>query len=342
MLNAKRIDTIDFLRGIAVIIMIFANSSPYLFDLKSFFTIRFLFSIAAPIFIFIAGFTSQMNFERGSPISYYRILQILTMAVVIDIVIWRSVPFYTFDVLYLIGISKLILKFLNKVNKPKYILLFLCLIIGLSIFITMNFSYRYEISDILLNDFFYNYKIHDHSNPLMRLLYDGWFPLLPWTIIAIIGSLSYKLLGKILMKYSIYLIVTGVLLLAILHFKLYTIQFPVREKYLEIFYPLTSSILIIPVAVFFIVLGIIKWKPSLNIGFINLLGRYSLFAYVINALIDSILERNDFQNSTTILKLILLFLSFFILIVLVQFIDKLKFKPAWQKIPKGVKFIMGF
>jgi uncharacterized membrane protein len=110
----RRLDTIDFLRGIAVFIMIIANSTPYIFNLSSYNTLRIIFSLAAPIFIFLAGYTTQMNFENNKLEKLIRIFQVILIAVIIDIFVWRSIPFYTFDVLYLIGASKLLLFILNK------------------------------------------------------------------------------------------------------------------------------------------------------------------------------------------------------------------------------------
>jgi uncharacterized membrane protein len=321
--------------------MIFANSTPYLFDLKNFFTLRYIYTTAAPVFIFLAGFTGQMNFERGNPISYYRIFQILVIAVLIDVLVWRSVPFYTFDVLYLIAFSKFLLHLLQKINKNKIHLLFLGLFIYIYIFLSNKLGYRSEISDILLKDFINNYRIYINLNPINRLLYDGWFPIFPWTIIVIIGAVSYTLLKEIKSKYSIYLITASILSLSILYFILFSIHYPVREKYLELFYPLNNLLLLIPFSIFLLVIGIIKWQPSIKYEYVNLLGKYSLFAYLINAIIDAVLEQYDFQSSTLNLKLFLLFLSFVILILLLKIIDKIKLKPVWENIPKGLKFILG-
>ena len=115
-MKLERFDTIDFFRGIAVLIMIIANSTPYLFDFSNLNLIRIIFSLAAPIFIFIAGFTTQMNKINKKPESLTRIIQILIIAIFIDFFIWHSIPLFTFDVLYLIGFSKIILFLFNKFN----------------------------------------------------------------------------------------------------------------------------------------------------------------------------------------------------------------------------------
>ena len=108
-LRTNRLETIDFLRGCAILIMIVANSTPYFFNFSDQIALRYIFSLAAPAFIFLAGYTSQMNHDNGKPETLYRILQILVIGMGIDLFIWGSTPLYTFDVLYLIAISKFIL-----------------------------------------------------------------------------------------------------------------------------------------------------------------------------------------------------------------------------------------
>ena len=72
----RRLNTIDFLRGIAVFIMIISNSTPYIFNLSSYNTIRIIFSLAAPIFIFLSSYTTQMNFENNKPEKLIRIFRL--------------------------------------------------------------------------------------------------------------------------------------------------------------------------------------------------------------------------------------------------------------------------
>jgi uncharacterized membrane protein len=99
--------TIDSFRGMAIIIMIAANSWPYIYPYDNCpFLLRVLFSTAAPIFIFLSGYVYQFqNSLKGKRPLYKRPLQILLLAVLIDSLVWKIVPFVTFDVLYLIAIS---------------------------------------------------------------------------------------------------------------------------------------------------------------------------------------------------------------------------------------------
>lgn len=340
--NQTRIDTIDFVRGLAVVIMIFANSTPYLFDLKDIYSIRFIFSVAAPIFIFLAGFTSQMNFEKGKQVTFNRIFQILLIAVFIDIAIWRSVPFYTFDVLYLIAVSKFLLLFIQKINKPKSIfIVFIALALTYSL-LTNKMLFRFEIPDLLLSEFVNDPSLYVNSNPLTRFLFDGWFPIFPWVFIILTGSLFYKLYTLINVKQSISFIIIGLATLIFIYFQFFNAQFLVREKYLELFYPLNNLLLLIPISISIIILGLIKWKPNLNMSYINLIGKYSLFSYLMNALIDAFLELYNFNTSSFIIKILVLLSSVVLLIILLKTINTLKSKPIWAKIPMGLKFILGF
>ena len=125
-MTTSRIVILDYLRAFAILIMIFANASPYcFFGIKILPAIRILFSIAAPIFIFLVGYTFALNNERRSHHNRQKMrsLQILSMAVIIDLIVWRITPFSTFDVLYLIGISSFLLIYIRRI-KSLYTLLF--------------------------------------------------------------------------------------------------------------------------------------------------------------------------------------------------------------------------
>ena len=61
-----RNSNIDFCRGIAILIMVLANSAPYiLINVNPPFFLRFLFSIAAPVFVFLSGYSLMMSIQKG-------------------------------------------------------------------------------------------------------------------------------------------------------------------------------------------------------------------------------------------------------------------------------------
>jgi len=54
--------SIDSLRGLAIFIMIIANSAPYIIPEPHHFLLRLVDSLAAPIFIFLVGFGISKQF----------------------------------------------------------------------------------------------------------------------------------------------------------------------------------------------------------------------------------------------------------------------------------------
>ena len=184
-----RNSNLDLLRGIAVVIMIFANSAPYVLTASSPpLLLRMVFSCAAPVFVFLSGYSLNLALENHKPISalYKRAVQILCIAITIDVLVWNIVPFETFDVLYLIGISQIVLIGIHPLShKLKW-----CLFIGLLIiyFVLKNmFSYRLDLTEHeIINFSFTDFSL---SSSIKRLLYDGWFPLLPWFLVSLLGYL---------------------------------------------------------------------------------------------------------------------------------------------------------
>jgi uncharacterized membrane protein len=337
----RRLDTIDFLRGIAVFIMIIANSTPYIFNLSSYNTLRIIFSLAAPIFIFLAGYTTQMNFENNKSEKLIRIFQVILIAVIIDIFVWRSIPFYTFDVLYLIGASKLLLFILNKYANRSIKIFILFLFIGVLIFLSKYFFYRFPLSDlninILYNDPYYYFK----AGAIKRFLYDGWFPIFPWFIIVLMGSLSYKY-NNIKNRFFLFLLIlTGLSALIFLVFYFNMTTFIIREKYFEIWYPLYGIKLLLPIAVIFIIIGTINLYSNINFSFFNILGQNSLFAYLLNAIFDSILDSYNLNNYSMVNKVSIFLLSLFIIVIATFLLYYFKSKSYWKRIPFLFKFLMG-
>ena len=337
----RRLDTIDFLRGIAVFIMIIANSTPYIFNLSSYNTLRIIFSLAAPIFIFLAGYTTQMNFENNKPEKLIRIFQVILIAVIIDIFVWRSIPFYTFDVLYLIGASKLLLFILNKYANRSIKIFILFLFIGVLIFLSKYFFYRFPLSDlninVLYNDPYYYFK----AGAIKRFLYDGWFPIFPWFIIVLMGSLSYKY-NNIKNRFFLFLLIlTGLSALIFLVFYFNMTTFIIREKYFEIWYPLYGIKLLLPIAVIFIIIGTINLYSNINFSFFNILGQNSLFAYLLNAIFDSILDSYNLNNYSMVNKVSIFLLSLFTIVIVTFILNYFKSKDYWKRIPFVFKFLIG-
>ncbi len=330
----NRNNTLDLLKGLAVIIMLLANTAPYFFYLEENILIRLFFSIAAPIFIISSGYITQKNIEttqKNKSKFYYRIFQILFFGVFIDYFCWHAIPFISFDVLYLIAFSQLFLLFIKK----KYILFLTFILLIISILLHQNIEYRFFISEpktFSLDNFI-------AANPLKRYFFDGWFPILPWLVFFLLGSLS-SIFDKMLIKFKFLFVLLGVfgfIIFIILNNNYFQ---PVRDNYLELWYPLNGNSLLIPISVLLIFIGIINFKVIINKILTQIiidLGKNTLFVYTINAIVISLIfdfYKKGFNNNLLFVFIILA------MILLTLLLQRLKSSLIWSKTPKFIKFIL--
>jgi hypothetical protein len=243
--------------------------------------------------------------------------------------------------LYLIGASKLLLFILNKYANRLIKIFILFLLICIFIFLSKYLFYRLPLSDLNINVLFTDFSYYFKSGVIKRFLYDGWFPIFPWFIIVLMGSLSYKYNNLKNRLFLFLLILAGVSALFFLVFHFNTTTFIVREKYFEIWYPLSGIILLLPIAVIFIIIGTINLQSNINLKFFNILGQNSLFAYLLNAIFDSILDLYNFNNYSMVNKISIFILSLFTVVIATFILNYFKSKSYWKRIPFLFKFLIG-
>jgi hypothetical protein len=117
--------------------------------------------------------------------------------------------------------------------------------------------------------------------------------------------------------------------------------FIVREKYFEIWYPLNGIKLLLPIAVIFIIIGTINLYSNINFRFFNILGQNSLFAYLLNAIFDSILDSYNLNNYSMVNKVSIFLLSLFTIVIATFILNYFKSIGYWKRIPFLFKFLMG-
>jgi len=275
-----RLFSLDIIRGFAVLIMVFANAYPYLipFDYCPKF-LRLLFSSAAPIFIFLSGFSLSLAKENGKKINslILRSFQILFFAIIIDIFIWTISPFLTMDVLYLISYSMLLT--ICLISFSDIFKLSFAIAIIACIALTHNY-YNFEITEIPISDIISGYYL---NQALHYAFIDGWFPVTPWMGIFILGYITCNK-KLMLWKYSNYLLVLGSIFLVgfcfFYHFDFFRIN-PLRDGYTEIFYPVSIPYLFYIFGLFLVITFLTSKKLS---GFrvIRSMGMFSLPIYFIH------------------------------------------------------------
>lgn len=184
MTNSSRIWELDYLRGIAIVIMVLFH---LIFNLNEFYNIPiayeqgiiyYLGKLAASLFIFISGISctlSRSNLKRG--------LLLLGLALGITIITSYAVPGSNifFGILHLLGLSILIYPIFKNINP------FVLLFIGTLIIISGQFTHQITMPNNILAP--------------LGLLGDSFFsmdyyPIFPWFGLFLLGVATGKLVYK--------------------------------------------------------------------------------------------------------------------------------------------------
>jgi uncharacterized membrane protein len=183
-----RLKNVDFMRTTAIFIMVIANAAPYIMETPNPNWLRLICSLAAPLFIFLSGFSFFLSFNknRNYKQKLMQAFYLMCTAVGIDWLIWGTLPFQAFDVLYLISIgifvNILIFKF------PVYLKLLIAFAsIGCALLLQNQYRYRFIIEDSTDSTRFSLDFLQSITLQVQRLFIDGWFPIFPWISFAIIG-----------------------------------------------------------------------------------------------------------------------------------------------------------
>jgi uncharacterized membrane protein len=330
----KRFVEIDFVRSVAIVIMIVANTFPYLggFDPSPVF--RVTMSFAAPLFIFLTGISSYYRNDRKI-IGLVSNLAIISSAVCIDVFVWKIVPFETFDVLYVIGLGGLVQLLLPNRFGLHVILGFLFFSLAL-VFQFFEF-YRFEFEETNLGFF---YGIH-FSNLLQRLLIDGWFPIFPWMGFAFLGRafiIKKNKTDAFLKKARL-----PVLLVFTLLFIIYSnlISTGLRMGYVETFYPANGPYLLMALVWILTILAI---TPAINKGIPDnffIMGKFSMTIYVMHAIVNAYgFEKAGWQISgwSYFFAMILLVFAFMIFSL---WLDRVSRGNGFARLPIFLRKMLG-
>ena len=345
-MKKPRLGSIDFMRTIALVIMIIANSCPYVLNTPHPVWLRFISSLAAPLFIFLSGYSFFISFKINKDYKhkYLQAIYLLISAVILDVLAWKIFPFQTFDVLYLISFGLFINILIFHINwRIKLAIAIGCILI--SIILQNIFGYRFINSDPMLNGINRTGFNLDNVFQFKRFLLDGWFPVLPWLSLSIFGSIIAEKTETIIRHIKIWQLISS-LLFVLFSFILFNhgIFQDEREGYLELFYP--PGILYLLMAFSFI-LFLFALTYNLNftnnpqLNHINLLGRNSLFVYLLHTCIiawffDKYLK--PLPGFSFSLLMILFVLFCFLIAFLMEWLSD---KGMFRFLPSGIKSIIG-
>jgi uncharacterized membrane protein len=285
----KRDTTIDIVRGLAIMIMVGANMGPILEEPHGWF-MRIVGSLAAPMFVLLAGMMVTKN--AGKPVGnlLWRILFLLGCAAFTDMAAWGIRPFIGMDVLYLIAIGTLFTYVLCRLPDT---------VIGIIIFaflMTMpwlqaTFGYADYPTELELLTGKITVEVENQTNILHHFFIDGWFPLVPWLAYMLAGAMvaHYRWGPASVRKFTnkkFVLLGVCILVLGVGWWWVHPGAMLSREGFSEIFYPPTPGFFIASLGMTMLLLVCAEATQSLKYWSpVRLLGSCSLFVYVLHSVV---------------------------------------------------------
>jgi len=343
----ERDKAIDVLRGLAILIMLAANSSASIYAEPHLLWFRYLSSVAAPLFITLSGmmvFLSQS--KKDYPFAYFlkRGFLLVGIAAFKDIVAWQMYPFRSFDVLYVIGISVPIAFLFSRIGKASLQWMLVAAIFLLTPLLQYLFGYTPYPSEVLLNGSHYM-EVANQTSALNHLFIDGWFPIFPWLGFSLLGVMlgCYRWQNKCIKPFyhkkpiliSIVCLATGILLKIIFPVHLY-----IREGFGEVFYPPTVGFCMYTIG---IILGLFsvfdKIAFSKIFESVATVGRSSLFLYILHTFLINYVFA-IFLEGLNGVRFALFWLCFAVLITGVAYGLRL-LKKKWKQQPWIFRFLLG-
>lgn len=340
--EAGRFPAINIFRGVAIFTMLAANAAAESLAPPHSFLVRIYGSFAAPIFVFLAGFMVAAGAAKHNSLYFFRRgAEVIITGALIDLFIWKIVPFTTFDVLYLTGFGIFIAGLSMRLKTSlRILLMLLCLVAGP--LLQHFFSYHASVSEFSLADFSTTPMPAGISWWFRSWLIDGWFPVLPWLGLVLAGSLVFTH-GSVIVKQAKVFIPAGILLfIGAISWLYFHRPIAEREGYSELFYPPGIAYLCAATGVLITGICLLPYlKPRFGLQLLEYLGACSLFIYILHsAVIMFFLD--EYFTGLPLRQFLLMYIVFAAAMIFCAWLlHILKKKIDWKKMPQPVKFIFG-
>jgi hypothetical protein len=333
-MNSKRDHFIDFLRAVAILLMFFAHLLPHFTatGLDTIFALRLVSSFPAPLFLLLTGLNFSEN--QGLKNVLYKSLVFLGVGAFMDVVIWGIIPFYSFDVFYVIGLGYLLLYFYSK-WRLFWQISALCSIVLVALFLQVN--YQKNIPEVTFSQL----DAYKFKEVLQNLIFNGWFPLFPWLLFILLGFTckQYQLLQRFKNAFS-FLIGLVILFISIYFLSESALFQP--DFAVELFYPAQWVYLLFALS-FIHVLWFFKplMKQHKFLVGLQSFGSYSLLLYVLHlAALHLFTEQIDIFIAFQINPFLQLALAYIALIMLMlccwQVLLRFKSSQFYQSINRFI------
>jgi uncharacterized membrane protein len=346
--SAPRIVTIDILRGLAIFIMVPSNMAASVYVEPHAFWFRVMSSFAAPIFIAVAGMmivvvASTKSYGTGH--YFVRGMLLIMVAALVDALVNKMLPFYSYDVLYLIGIACPLTYFFARLPRiPQFLLIALTVIVAP--ILQWKLGYTDDPGDYVLWGGEAGTRYVQPKNPtglLQHLFIDGSFPLFPWLGMSFTGATIAQIFfqsacgsaQRNVGAAGAILLVAGITLWQAFPGPMY-----VRSGYSELFYPTTAGFIMTACGAVSTLLWVLhKTRNRSLYAPLRRLGECSLLMYVLHLAIISYLLEPLVPERPLPTFLVINFATVSVLLAVAVAVRAVK--TAWPVRPYLVRFLFG-
>ena len=312
------------------------------------FWFRVVSSFAAPTFIMLAGMMVVVSGNaRHHGWRHYlgRGALLVLVGILIDLVIAQLAPFYSFDVLYLIGIAYPLTYFVARL--PRIWQLTLIVLIFL---LTPLLQWKFGYTDYPGVVFLWGSRVGDpdmipeHPTSLLQhLLIDGWFPIFPWLGVSFAGAAAAQLFSvtqRVTAYREMGLTALVLVIVGIAAWLAYPGPVYERNGSSELFYPATLGFVLTACGVVLALIWTVQWTPGWPIyAPLRWLGQCSLLMYVLHlAIINYVLEPLLPDKSLPEF-LVINFATVFVLVLIAAVVREMK--DLWPNRPAVLRFVCG-
>jgi uncharacterized membrane protein len=292
--QTARDEGIDALRGVAILTMVASHLARDILPEPHPFWLRVYGSVAAPMFILLAGMmTGRTQSRRNHPLWYYveRGLFVVVIAALLDVCLWGIYPFVSFDVLYLIGVALPVTALFARFS-ARWQTGILVLVLLISPLLRRIFGYPPHVLSLSLDD-----PLSVYSEYAGRIVHQfwisGWFPVFPWIFFSLLGirifqwrSRAPEHFERYLLRAGVPLIILGALCAWDLPIRLFT-----RQGYTELFYPASIAYVLIASGAVLLIFRLAGFAWFQHCRPLVHLGRCSLAMYLIHLAIIHLILR---------------------------------------------------
>jgi len=287
MKKKRRFESIDFLRALAIISMVEVHMMIFLplYTQKQnllFAALNWFGHLAAPLFLFVIGVSLTISVSRRKKQALSHVLKrgiFIFLAGLLFILIWNP------DILHYIGLFIIISYFLLKLNKPLRIATgILAIILAPILLMFIDYNSGWQIIGLKLAN------LWTLKGFFTNLIINGFYPLLPWIVFPIIGTVvgEYFLTAvkkKKEIEFASITISIG-MILTVIGFLIHFLS-PIKID----FYPASISYMVLFLGICLLLTGFFFWLLDIKKGFaeylrpITFMGTVAFSVYVFHVII---------------------------------------------------------